>query len=91
MADQQTEMSETMRAIENEGRLVIGRRETLKNDITKLEDDIKYAEDCAASAEAEAYSHTPVSPEQANEAKKDIVFMKKDLENKKSEYKSLDE
>ena len=82
-------MSETMNQINQEDAPVKIKSETLEDDISNLEKDIKNAEDSAALVESQAYSHTPVSPEQANEVKKEIVFMKKNLASKKLELKDL--
>jgi hypothetical protein len=85
-------MESTMKEIDEqeEQGVPTNRRETLKKEISDLKHGIKEAQTTSDTAEAEIYSHTPISPEQANETKKGIVFMKKNLENKQTELDKLD-
>jgi hypothetical protein len=89
MAD--TDMDETMNEINGINHAGLNMRDSLKVDISALEKNIKDAQDSADKSASEVYSYLPVSPEQANESKKNIVFLKKDLATKKSEYEKLDQ
>lgn len=68
----------------------LSKRENLQADISTLEQNIKDAEQVIHDAQAEN-TYTPVSPEQANENKRNVIFLKKDLASKKSEFDRLDD
>jgi hypothetical protein len=86
------DMKDTMNEIDMQDQPVVSvnMRESLKSDIKSLERDIKDAQETADRSDEDAPSHTPISPEQANESKKNIVFLKKDLAQKKSQFEQLD-
>jgi hypothetical protein len=90
MADE-TDMDETMREIDHQDQPVVpaNKREELQGDIKSLKADIVSAQETMDSVET-SDAYTPVSPEHANESKKNIVFLKKDLLKKQTEYDQLD-
>jgi len=93
IANQDDSMTDTMDQIEKDDipAVNLNRRDSLKSGIKNLETDIEKAQAEADRSSGEVYSHSPVSPEQANESKKNIVFLKKDLAKMKSEYEQLDQ
>jgi len=68
------------------------KKASLQKDISNLEHDIKSASEDfrKINEERSVYGRTE-SPEEANKRQRDIVFLKKDLENKKSEFEQLDQ
>lgn len=79
-------MEDTMHAIYGNGQS----KGDLLKDISTLESDIKSAQQLVTDSNESRTSYsTTVSPEQSNERRKAIVFLKKDLEKKKSEYDRL--
>ena len=66
------------------------RRDDLNGEISKIQDDLNSAEAKVLTSESLVFGQMPISPEQANEMKKEIVFLKKDLDHKKTELKELD-
>ncbi len=89
----QDAMSETMNQIDmGDGPiLAVNQKDDLKKDIEKLENDILAAEQMADQIDRDAPQHAPITPEQANLTKRNIVFLRKDLETKKSLYEQLDQ
>jgi hypothetical protein len=86
-----TGMEETMKEIglSDESQDKSHKAETLRTGIMNLEKDIKDAELRVEISNAEHRAYAPVTPEQANERKKNIVFLKKDLTKMKTEYEQL--
>lgn len=91
MAD--SDITETMNEIEEQDapRNRTNLRESLQSDISILEIQIKEAQETTDNQNQMPYGFNPVSPEQANEDKRNLVFLKKDLAQKKFEYEKLDE
>jgi hypothetical protein len=86
------DMDSTMREIELQDNPNTGNiRDDLVKEISKLETDIGSAELQIQKQELEPMGHTPISPEQANEIQKNVVFLKKDLSKKRSDLRQLDE
>ncbi|MBX4191678.1 MAG: hypothetical protein KW804_02685 [Candidatus Doudnabacteria bacterium] len=84
------QMQSTMLQIEMEdGSLLTDRSDDLKKEILKIEHNIKNAQSEIEESNSSPYSYDPVTPEQANARLKAIVFMKKDLENKRTEIEEL--
>ena len=64
----------------------------LQKEISKLKSHVKSASaEIIRSDESWSSYTTTVSPEKANERRRDIVFLKRDLANKQSEYDELGE
>ncbi|MBX4205533.1 MAG: hypothetical protein KW788_05160 [Candidatus Doudnabacteria bacterium] len=86
-------MNSTMQEIElqdqSQDQSTGNKRTDLKSDIANLEQDIVDAEANVKRLKDED-PYTPISPELANEHKRGIVFLRKDLEKKKAEFSDLD-
>jgi hypothetical protein len=88
-----TAMDETMNAIERSDEPVptLNLRESLQADISNLKKGIKSAQEAVNDSQSSwEPAHSPVTPEQANTLRRDLVFLKKDLEKKESEFANLD-
>lgn len=89
-------MAETMREIDKSDdetstdTVSHNKRENLEADISSIEKNIVAAQ-AVIDEDHEENTYTPVSPEKANENKRNVVFLRKELESKKSEIKHLDE
>lgn len=91
--DDAFEMESTMREIEDRELPLSpkgNKREEILSDISSLEHEIKAAEDEIQESNDLQPSNRSVSPELANERKRHIVFLNKDLRNKQTEYEELD-
>ena len=83
-------MNSTMDQIDlQDQRPVLNRRESLTSNILSLEKNIRQAEDEVRKSNEAPMGHMPITPEQANQRKKEIVFLKKDLAFKRSEIEEL--
>lgn len=80
--DQTAAMQDTMDEIErSEPTMTMGQREVLLQEISIISSDIKAAQEGTESSSRQ-------TPEQANEIHRNLVFLKKDLEKKTSQYNS---
>ena len=84
-------MQETMDEIDRmDGSAPLGnKRDTLLSDISEIEGNIKTAQENLKLLRTEA-PLTPITPEQANARNRAIVFLRKDLARKQTEYEELD-
>ncbi|OGE73810.1 MAG: hypothetical protein A3C49_01270 [Candidatus Doudnabacteria bacterium RIFCSPHIGHO2_02_FULL_42_25] len=89
---QQDDMNETMNQINQaEGPIVVlSMKESLEADITNLKKEIKHAQKEVENSNLLTALYTAITPEQANQIKKKVVFLKRELETKLSEYNLLD-
>ncbi len=87
----QDAMQETMDAIEygNESTATVNKKDSLLSDISKLENDIQQAIEILEQTDRTTPLYAAVTPEQANLSRRNIVFLRKDLESKRSEYDEL--
>ena|SRR3989344_9314637 len=89
--NQNMDMESTMLEIEQEhSSPSIYRRERLQKDIQNLEQEVKTSQDALTKSNKKPFGRSPLSPEQANESLKNIVFLKKDISAKQDEYGMLD-
>lgn len=69
----------------------LNKRQSLQSDIANLKKNIKNAQAEVENSNLASSLQTSISPEQANESKKKVVFLRKDLAAKQSEYEQLDQ
>jgi len=86
-------MEDTMNQINSDAgqSIAVNRKDNLLLDISNLETDLKKAQREVLRATATMALSASITPEQANKTQRDIVFLKRDLANKKSEIAQLDE
>jgi hypothetical protein len=85
------EMNSTMHQIDiDDNPVSANKRDDLKKDISNIEMDIKTAQKEIDKSKIETYSYATVSPEEANERLRTIVFLRRDLAKKQDEYDHLD-
>jgi len=86
-------MADTMNQINSDTiqPATVNRRDDLLKDISNLEKELKKIQQGVLLSNEETPLSSSISPEQANQAQRDIVFLKRDLASKKSEIEKLDE
>lgn len=88
---QNTGMEETMSQINGtDETTVVNKRDNLINEMSKLEKDIRVAREVVLKSNEHGPLYTSISPEKANQQKRDLVFLNKDLARVKLEFEELD-
>jgi hypothetical protein len=89
----QDDMNETMSEINSAdgAPVVVNIRNSLESDIADIKKNILDAQEDVNNSNLETTLMSAITPEQANETKKILVFLKKDLANKQEQFKELDE
>jgi hypothetical protein len=84
-------MSDTMNQINFEGTPIgASRKESLLVEISNLQKNIKNAQAVVKKSHNDGPAFSATSPEKANELKKVLVFLNRDLTQKQLEYDTLD-
>jgi hypothetical protein len=87
----QDAMQETMDAIEygSDSAVSVNKKDSLLSDISKLENEIQQAVKLLEQTDRTTPLYAAITPEQANLNRRNIVFLRKDLDSKRSEYDEL--